>query len=79
MTICSENLHRVIIERKLQHPGDAELDRHVANAVARPTPRGWRPVKSADSAQIDGVIALAMASERASTPAAPPVQLLGWL
>jgi phage terminase large subunit-like protein len=79
MTICSERLHGLVIEQRLRHPGDPELDRHVANAVAKPTPRGWRLVKSADSAQIDGVIALAMAAERASQPAPQPVRLLGWL
>jgi hypothetical protein len=47
--------------------------------VAKPTPRGWRLVKPADAAQIDGVIALAMAAERASTPAPAPAKLLGWL
>jgi hypothetical protein len=26
-------------------------DRHVANALAKPTPRGWRLVKSAEAAQ----------------------------
>jgi hypothetical protein len=41
-------------------------DRHVANALAKPTPRGWRLVKSAEAAQIDALIALAMAAERAS-------------
>lgn len=79
MTVCSENLHRLVIEGRLQHPGDAELDRHVAAAIAKPTPRGWRLVKSADSAQIDGAIALAMAAERASTPVAPPARLVGWI
>lgn len=79
MTICSENLHRLVVEQRLRHPGDAELDRHVANAVAKPTPRGWRLTKSADAAQIDGVIALAMAAERASAPAPAPARLVGWV
>ena len=78
MTICSENLHRVITEHRLQHPGDPDLDRHVSNARAKPTPRGWRLVKAADSLQIDGTIALAMAVERAEHQP-EPVQLLGWL
>jgi phage terminase large subunit-like protein len=79
MTICSEKLHGLVVEQRLRHPGVAELDRHVANAVAKPTPRGWRLVKSADAAQIDAVIALAMAAERASTPAPAPARLLGWI
>jgi hypothetical protein len=60
MTICSENLHRLVIERRLRHPGVAELNRHVSNVVAKPPPRGWRLVKSADGSQIDAVVALAM-------------------
>ena len=66
-------------EQRLRHPGVAELDRHVANAVAKPTPRGWRLVKSAEAAQIDAVIALAMASERATTPTPGPTRLVGWI
>lgn len=79
MTISSENLHRLVVERRLRHPGIAELDRHVAAAVAKPTPRGWRLVKSSDAAQIDAVIALSMAAERACAPAPAPPRLLGWL
>ncbi len=79
MTKASENLHRLIVEGKLRHPAIAELDRHVAAAVAKPTPRGWRLVKSSDSAQIDGAIALSMAAERASTPAARPPRIVGWI
>ena len=30
MIPASENLHRVITEGKLTHPGDPELDKHVA-------------------------------------------------
>jgi phage terminase large subunit-like protein len=78
MTICSERLHGLIVEQRLRHPGVAELDRHVANAVAKPTPRGWRLVKSAESAQIDALISLAMAAERATQPVAA-VRFHGWL
>jgi phage terminase large subunit-like protein len=78
MVVCSERLHATIVEGRLQHPGDPELDQHVANAVAKSTPRGWRLVKSHDGAQIDGVIALAMASERAQTPV-PVAKFHGWL
>jgi phage terminase large subunit-like protein len=78
MTRCSEFLHGLIVEKRLQHPGDRELDQHVANAVAKPTPRGWRLVKSHDGAQIDALIALAMAAERASVRA-QPVKVLGWV
>lgn len=78
MTICSERLHGLVVEQRLRHPGVAELDRHVANAVAKPTPRGWRLTKSADAAQIDACIALAMSAERASQPL-PEVRFHGFL
>jgi hypothetical protein len=47
MTICSERLHGLVVEQRLRHAGVAELDRHVGNALAKPTPRGRRLVKSA--------------------------------
>jgi hypothetical protein len=78
MTRCSENLHRLVVERRLRHPGVAELDRHVAAALAKPTPRGWRLIKSSETVQIDAVIALAMSAERAEYQP-PVVQVLGWL
>jgi hypothetical protein len=49
-------------------PGDPELDRHAANVVAKPTPRGWRPVKNAEAAQIDALIALAISAVRTAQP-----------
>lgn len=57
----------------------SRLDRHVANAQAKPTPRGWRLVKSSETVQIDAVIALSMAAERACTPAARQPRILGWI
>lgn len=78
MTRCSENLHRLVTEQRLQHPGHPELDAHAANAIAKPTPRGWRLVKSAEGAQIDALIALAMAAERAEQQQ-PTFRFLGML
>jgi phage terminase large subunit-like protein len=78
MIPASENLHRVIVEGRLTHPGDPELDRHIAAAVAKAKPRGWRLDKQNDGAQIDGAIALSMACLRvAQRPA--PVRLIGWV
>jgi phage terminase large subunit-like protein len=77
MTICSERLHAAIVESRLRHPGDRLLDLHVANAEAKPTPRGWRLVKRSDAANIDGTIALAMACEVAEH-VQPEVRLIGW-
>jgi phage terminase large subunit-like protein len=78
MTRCSENLHRLIVEQRLRHPGVGELDRHVANARAKATPRGWRLVKSSETAQVDAVISLAMAAERVEQKP-EPIQILGWV
>ena len=55
-------------------PG-CELNRHVASAVAKDTPRGWRLDKAGARDQIDAVVSLAMAVERAE--AKPRVER-GW-
>lgn len=78
MTICSENLHRLVVDGRLRHFGHPTLDAHVANAIATPTPRGWRLVKSGESQHVDAVIALAMAAEMAEKQP-EPVRVLGWL
>ncbi|MDP9346366.1 MAG: terminase large subunit [Actinomycetota bacterium] len=78
MTAASEGLHAVVVEGRLRHPGHPDLDRHVAGAVARQTGRGWRLDKAARDVQIDAVIALAEAVERAQFQP-EPVRLLGWL
>lgn len=80
MTQASENLHRLIVEPKLRHPGHRDLDRAVAAAVAKPSPggRGWRLDKSHYSRTIDSLVALAMCCERA-TIRSRQVQLLGFV
>jgi len=60
------------------HPNDPALNQHVSNAIAKDTPRGWRIDKPRGRANIDALIALAMAVERAEQKA-EPVRLLGWL
>ena len=74
----SERLYRAVIEGRLTHGNDPTLNAHVANAIAKDGPRGWRIDKAHRSAQVDGVIALAMAVERAEEKAAP-VELVEWL
>jgi phage terminase large subunit-like protein len=80
MIPASEGLHAAVVEQRLRHRGFPALDRHVAAAVARQAPggRGWRLDKTDLAAQIDLVVALAMAVERASVKMAP-VRLVGWL
>jgi phage terminase large subunit-like protein len=78
MVPATERLYAAIQERRLRHPNDRDLNRHVAAVVARPTPRGPRIDKAKARHQVDAVVALAMAVERAE--ARPePAKLLGWL
>jgi HNH endonuclease len=73
---ASERLSAAILERRLRHPGDPVLERHVAAAVAKQTQRGARIAHAGGrhtSARIDAVIALAMAVDRAENqPQARP-------
>ena len=78
MVPASERLYAAVVEGRLTHGNDPELNRHVAGAIAKQTPRGWRLDKSERSAQIDAVVALAMAVERAEQPV-PEARVLGWL
>ena len=78
MIPASERLYRAVIEQRITHANDPDLNRHIASAVAKEGPRGWRLGKAQRSAQVDRVVALAMALERAeSRPAS--VALLGWV
>jgi phage terminase large subunit-like protein len=78
MTAASERLYAAVIEGRLRHPNDPELNAHVAAAVARDTPRGWRLDKADRSAQIDATVAMAMAVEAVESRR-EPARLLGWL
>jgi hypothetical protein len=78
---ASERLSAAILERRLRHPGDPVLDRHVAAAVAKQTQRGARIAHAGGrhaSNRIDAVIALAMAVDRAENQP-EPARLIGWL
>ncbi len=75
---ASERLYSAIVEKRLRHRNDPQLNEHVARAVAKDTPRGWRLDKAVARDQIDAIVAVAMAVERAEQQPAP-VQLLGWL
>jgi phage terminase large subunit-like protein len=75
---ASERLHAAIVEGRLSHPDNPDLNAHVRQAVARDMPRGWRIDKLKSRDNIDAVVALAMAVEAAENKPAP-VELLGWL
>jgi hypothetical protein len=78
MIPASAALHAAIVERRLTLPDDGELARHASEAIARHSRRGWRIDKPNPRANIDGVIALAMAVERAQFKPEPLV-LHGWV
>jgi len=78
MIPASARLHAAIVEQRLTLPEHAELARHASEAIARHSRRGWRIDKPNPRTNIDAIIALAMAVERAEHRP-EPVQLLGWL
>ncbi len=78
MIPASARLHAAIVEQRLLVPDHAELARHASEAIARHNRRGWRIDKPNPRTNIDAVIALAMAVERAEFRP-EPVELLGWL
>ncbi len=78
MIPASARLHAAIVERRLIVPEDAELRSHVGAAIARHSRRGWRIDKANRADNVDAVVALAMALERAEFKL-EPVALLGWV
>ena len=78
MIPASARLHAAIVEQRLTLPDHRELARHAADAVARDSRRGWRIDKPNPRANVDAIIALAIAVERTEHRPAP-VELLGWL
>ncbi len=78
MIPASARLHAAIVEQRLTLPDGPELARHASDAIARHSRRGWRIDKPNPRANIDSIIALAMAVERAEQQP-EPVALLGWL
>jgi hypothetical protein len=77
---ASSALHRAIVEKRLRHPGDPRLDRHIASAISRPVgARGWRIDQAERRAPVDLAVALSMATERAGVPEPTPQSFLGWV
>jgi hypothetical protein len=74
-----------VTDRRLVHPGDERLDAHVHAAVARHSRRGWRIDRrgspNTPAENIDGIVALLIALDRAEQPVVEvePARLLGWL
>jgi hypothetical protein len=78
MIPASARLHAAIVEKRPTLPDDTEFARHASEAVARHNRRGWRIDKPKPRSNIDAVIALATAVQRAERRP-EPVELLGWL
>jgi hypothetical protein len=76
MIPASQRLYDAIIERRIVHPDDEHLNRHVAATIARHGRRGWRVDKANRSDKIDAVVALAMALDRL-TNRREPTRLVG--
>lgn len=76
---AAAELYDAIVSGKLTHPGDENLDRHMALVIGRPTRRGVRIDKANESDQIDGCSALLMAYEAATAPPPPTTEILGYL
>jgi phage terminase large subunit-like protein len=76
MQPASSRLHAAITERRIFVPDDPVLARHAADAIV--SRRGWRIDKPRKEINIDAIIALAMAVDRAEHKP-EPVELHGWL
>jgi phage terminase large subunit-like protein len=61
MVPASQRLYDAIVERRLVHGNDPQLNAHVSAAVARHGRRGWRVDKANRLGKIDAVIALTIA------------------
>lgn len=74
----TDQLHRAVTERRLTHPDDPALNRHVTEgSIMRDTRRGIR-IDKRPGQNNDGAIALLMAVTRMEVKA-PEVKFHGWL
>ncbi len=75
---ASDRLYRAIVEKRFTLPDDEELRQYAAAAIAKHSGRGWRIDKASRSDNVDAIVAMAMALDRAEWRS-EPVELLGWL
>jgi phage terminase large subunit-like protein len=61
LTAAGQNLYELVRNKNIVVYPDAELRRHVLNAVAVESGRGWRLAKEKASRKIDGCVALSFA------------------
>jgi hypothetical protein len=79
MIPASQRLYQAVVERELVLPPDPELAKHASDAVAKHSRRGWRldSPHARKLINIDGVVALAMALDRASAPQSAGLEFIG--
>jgi phage terminase large subunit-like protein len=78
MTPICGSLLELIKDGQVKHDGDEILRTHVLNAVPRFNERGFTLQKSKSRGRIDGVIALALAVDRALRGEPPKEVLVAW-
>ncbi len=74
----TDQLLHAVTERRLTHPNDEALNRHVAGSMMRDTRRGLR-IDKRPGHNNDGLVALLMAVSRMEVKPPEPVKLLGWV
>jgi phage terminase large subunit-like protein len=78
MTRVCGSLLELIKRGELRHDGDEAFAQHVLNAVPRFNERGFTLQKSKSRGRIDGVIALALAVDRAQREERPMETEFAW-
>lgn len=78
MVPASQRLRDAVMDGRITLPDNAELTDHALSAVQRVGRRGWRIERPDRNTNIDALIALAVALDRAEQKP-EPVRLLGWL
>lgn len=74
----TDQLHRAVTERRLTHPDDPALNRHVEGSMMRDTRRGLR-IDKRPGHNNDGLVALLMAVARMEVKQPAGARLLGWI
>jgi hypothetical protein len=74
----TDQLLRAVTERRLTHPDDPALNRHVEGSWLRDTRRGLR-IDKREGRNNDALVALLMAVSRMEVKPPEPARLLGWI
>jgi phage terminase large subunit-like protein len=80
MVPACQSLYELVVTGRIAHNGDPALTRHLSNAAAKETGRGWRLTKGrGQRGKIDGAIALAIGTHRVQTAEVVPVMVEPWV